>query len=73
MTFDEAVETALAEVKDPYAQAYIQALDEARTVYGDEGVKVQVLYCLSNMQHYRGETARAVKKAFKQKVKELGG
>lgn len=71
MTFDEAVSTALAEVKDPYAQSYLNALDDARMLYQDEGIKVQLLYCLNNMQHYRGETARAVKKAFKQKIKEL--
>jgi len=73
MTFDEAVETALAEVKDPYAQAYLNGLGLAVAEYSDSGLKTQLLYCLSNMQHYRGETARAVKKAFKQKVKELGG
>ena len=72
MTFEEAAKTALVEVKDPYAQTYLNALEEAYSMYNDEGLKVQILYCLSNMQHYRGETARAVKKAFKQKVKELG-
>ena len=72
MTFEEAAKTALAEVKDPYAQTYLYALEDAYSVYDNEGLKVQILYCLSNMQHYRGETARAVKKAFKQRIKELG-
>ncbi len=73
MTYDEAVETALVEVKDPYARAYLNALGLAETEYSNHGLKVQLLYCLSNMQHYRGETARTVKRVFKQRIKELGG
>lgn len=71
MTYDEAIETAIKEVKDTSAQAYLKALVESCPAYGDECIRIQLLYCLCNMQYYRGETARAVKKAFKQKIKEL--
>lgn len=66
MTFGEALLIALAEVKDECAQAYLQAIE-----YGSEGLKVQIMYCLSNMQYYKGKTARAVKKTFKAEVERL--
>lgn len=56
-----AVRTALKECKDPYAQTYLRALPLAAEEYGKKGVVVQLLYALSNMASWRGETARAVK------------
>jgi hypothetical protein len=66
-----AIETALRECKDPYAQTYLQALPRSYEEYGEYGVGVQLLYCLNNMSTWRGETARETKKIFKKWAKIL--
>jgi len=67
----EAIETARRECKDSYAQTYLRAIDLAATEYGQKGVGVQLLYCLNNMQTWRGPTARRVKLIFKKWAKIL--
>ena len=60
-----AIKTARIECKNVYALTYLKAIDTAIEQYGEEGLKVQLLYCLSNMQSWRGSVARDVKKVFK--------
>lgn len=67
LTFEQALDVALEEVKDPYAQSYLRSV-HLRAVPQQA---IQLEYALSNMQHYRGDTARQVKLAFKAKIKEL--
>lgn len=69
--FKWAVITALKEAKSPYAQTYLRALPLSYNEYGDDGVRVQLLYVLSNLQTYRGENAREIKKIFKATIKYL--
>jgi len=66
-----AIATAIANCKDSYAQSYLHATDEALRDYGYKGLHVQLLYCLSNMQYWRGETARRTKAVFKKYIKLL--
>jgi hypothetical protein len=70
MELAEAIAIAKKECKDPYAQSYLQALKQSEVEGGSNGVKVQLLYCLSNMRTWRGETARAVKEVFKRCSKD---
>jgi len=66
-----AIETAQRECKDPYAQTYLNSIPQAIKEYGDRGFGVQLLYCLNNMQTWRGEIARETKKVFKKWAKTL--
>ena len=68
----DAVETALRECPSPYAQTYLRALPQSAQEYGAKGVVVQLLYALSNMSTWRGETARAVKATLKAFCKSQG-
>ena len=55
----KAIKTIAQECKNPYALTYVKAaimLD----MTGEE-LRVQCLYILSNLTHWRGETARQVK------------
>lgn len=70
MTIQEAVRTATEQCKDPAAQTYLHAIDIAMDEYGSEGLRVQLLYCLNNMQGWRGEVARNVKKVFREHSKK---
>ena len=67
----DAIRVATQHCKDPYALTYLQAISQAGEEYGDRGVGVQLLYCLNNMQTWRGETARETKKVFKKWAKIL--
>ena len=69
--FQWALETAWKECKDPYAQTYLRAMERSAVEYGKHGVSVQILYALSNMQSWRGETAKKVKAIFKETQKLL--
>jgi len=64
---NEAVKTAIAEVKDGYAQTYLRSIEKA-ILHGiqigrtsKKAVQVQLLYILSNLQTWRGENARECK------------
>lgn len=61
MNIDDAIKIATREVKDPYAQTYLKAVPKAIEMFGTDGLKTQLLYAVSNMQSWRGETARRVK------------
>ena len=67
----KAIETAKKGCKDIYAQLYLGAITEAGVIYGEEGVKVQLLYILGNLQQWRGEEARQTKKVFKDCIKKM--
>lgn len=71
MLLSSAIEVAKRLCPDSYAQSYLRAIDESALLYGAEGVKVQLLYCLNNMQYWRGPDARSVKKIFKDAIKRL--
>lgn len=43
-----------------YAQAYINALYESEALYGEKGVKTQILYIFSNLKA-SGDTQKQVK------------
>ena len=68
----KAVEIAKKECKDPYALAYLSAINEAGTLFGKNGMKVQLLYCLENMHYWRGEVARATKETLKKTILLIG-
>jgi len=68
----KAVEVAKKECKDPYAQAYLSAINEAGTLFGSNGMKVQLIYCLENMKYWRGEVAREAKETFKKIILLIG-
>ncbi len=65
---DQAISLAKSECKDAFALTYLNALPDAESMYGREGVSVQLLYCLNNMSTWRGENARATKLIFKKWV-----
>jgi hypothetical protein len=65
----QAINTAIAECKDEYALAYLNAIDECIILYGEKSLKTQLLYILNNMQGWKGETARKVKDIFKKYAK----
>jgi hypothetical protein len=65
----EAIETAKKECKNEYAQTYLRAIPEAIEMHGTEGFDVQLLYALSNMNTWRGETARDKKAIIKAYLK----
>ena len=54
-----------------FAQPYLDAMRSLRTTedrYGEDGGVNIVIYALSNLAHYRGETARRVKAELKAHV-----
>jgi hypothetical protein len=72
MDINEAIRIAKRECKDGYAQTYLKAIPNA--IEFGAGVmengsihafKVQILYALSNMRSWRGETAKQVKAVLK--------
>jgi len=70
MTIDEAIKTAKAQCKNQAAQIYLNHMPEAIEEYGSEGFRTQLLYALTNMRYWRGETARQVKDTIKTYLKE---
>lgn len=69
MSINEAIKAVLEECPDrgtcAYAKTYARATMDAVTRFGKEGLRVQVLYILSNLRCWRGERAREVKKVLK--------
>jgi hypothetical protein len=70
VTLDEAISAAKRDAPSPYAQTYLRAIPEAIELGGQiatatEGLRVQLLYVLSNLSTWRGPTARAAKAAMK--------
>ena len=66
-----AIATAQKNCKDNYALAYLRAIPQSQIEYGDYGLKVQLLYCLGNMQTWRGPIARETKLIFKKMIKKM--
>ena len=72
---NEAIKIAKRECKDPYAQTYLQAIQLAieegaeMGVGAQEGLRVQLLYELSNMSYWRGDVAKEVKATIKKYCK----
>jgi hypothetical protein len=60
----DAIQVA-KEAKDPYAQAYLDALDRSIEEGGVRGLRSQLLYVACNLNYWRGENARETKKIFK--------
>jgi hypothetical protein len=60
LTIDQAIKIAKKEVKDPYAQTYLQAVPDAIKQFSYEGFTTQIAYVFANTS-WRGETARQVK------------
>jgi len=73
MTFSEAINAVIVESNRPYAITYAKAIGEAVRLYGEQGVRYQIPYILSNLGHWRGERAREVKAVLKAELKRLGG
>ena len=61
MNVEEAIEVICNECPDPYAKSYAMV---ARCLEGNM-LRVQILYILSNLQYWRGERAREVKRVLK--------
>ena len=68
----DALKVAKNECKDPYALSYLHHVDDQiYHQYGNHGIAVQLLYCLNNMQSWKGEEAREIKKVLKMYSKIL--
>lgn len=68
MTLDKAIAVMKAEVKDPYARNYLEAIPEAVEFGGEniqttaqEALETQIRYALCNTRTWRGESARECK------------
>jgi len=69
LTLDEAVQSVLTDCPNQYAKSYAAGMTEARSVYGKDGVKSQVLYILENIKGWRGEKAKEVRETLKSHAK----
>ncbi len=67
----KAIEVAKMECKDEFVLCYLYAMKESGILYGQLGIKVQLTYCLSNMQNWRGKTAKRVKTVFRNTINKL--
>lgn len=67
----DAIEIIKKECKEVNALAYANAFALAGVLYGQEGVKTQLLCILNNTQYWRGENAKNVKKTLRAIVKKL--
>jgi hypothetical protein len=65
----EAIKLVQQHAPSPYARAYADAAMQASLEYGMAGLRVQVMYILSNLGTWRGELARETKKFMKAWVK----
>ena len=70
LSINDAIKAALKEVTNPAAQQYLKAAMEAASEDGTEGLRVQLLYILGNIQNWRGENASRAKAVFKKYIKE---
>lgn len=71
MTVNEAVAKVVSCCPNSYAKAYAGAMREAERRDGEYGRKIQVLYILNNMSHWRGDTAKQVRNVFKTYTKGM--
>ena len=70
---EKHIQIAIDQCKNDYARTYLSHAIEAWLRYGKQGLSVQLLYALNNMNSWRGEQARETKAFFKAKIKELDG
>lgn len=61
MNLKSAIEIMKSEVKNEYALAYINSLDDVVDHDGMHGLLVQIRYIKENLKGWRGENARTVK------------
>ena len=65
MDVNAAIVAVRDECPNEYARTYATAAMTAATLYGTEGLRVQVQYILANAGNWRGERARKVKAALR--------
>lgn len=70
LDFIDAVEE-VKESKNQYAMSYAMALLENINVWDDETIKLQIMYILSNLRHWKGERATQVKERLTKILSEL--
>ena len=70
LTVNEAVKAVKDHCPDQYARVYAEAMGQAIEMGGTEGMKVQLVYILSNTQQWRGEMARRAKTAIRKWLKD---
>lgn len=73
MTLNRAVMIMKEKIKDRYAQAYLQAIDDAVSDHGTEGLTIQLMYILENSSGWRGPEAKEVKNFVKEWIKNKYG
>ena len=66
----DALTNVKTECKNVYAISYLNNLEQSYSQYGLEGIRIQLLYILSNTQHWRGEKARQSKKILRKYSKK---
>jgi hypothetical protein len=69
MTVTEAIKAVQTSCNDPYAKAYANAAMESALQYGQHGLKVQCLYIVTNLTHWRGELAKQVRTVLREYAK----
>lgn len=70
MNINECIKIMKSEVKDAYAQSYLDAIPQSIEEYGKEGLRVQLLYVLENCRSWKGEQAREIKKFARKWIKD---
>jgi len=68
---DELFQVILKQDSSKGYMAYAQAYAKAGLGMEGDALRVQILYILNNLQHWRGKTAREVKKALRSLEREL--
>lgn len=69
LNLNDCIQIMKDNVKNKYAQQYLDTIESAIDTDGTEGLKVQLLYILENSKGWRGEQAREVKKFIKKWIK----
>ena len=69
--FNRYLQIAIDNCKNPYALSYLTHMIEAWSEYGNEGVKMQLMYALNNMEGWRGSVAKETKEYFKMIIKRI--
>jgi hypothetical protein len=70
MSINDCIRLLKDNVKNKYAQAYLQNLPDAIDQGGTSGLCVQLLYVLDNAKDWKGDDAKKVKAAVRKWVKE---
>jgi hypothetical protein len=70
MNINLAIKIMKEEVKNPYAQSYLNALSDAVSDHGTDGLITQLMYILDNCRSWRGPKAKQVKDFVKDWIKQ---